>query len=289
MKKLSVTHIMIYISVFTLLTACTEPIDIELDSSFSRLSVFGEISTDSTVHNIRLTRSADYFYNQPSVGVSDAIVKISDGENEIFLTENPLNPGNYQTPSGFFGIPGKTYVLVIENVDIDKDGVMESYSASSFLPFLASQDSIRIKYSKNSFYEGTEIMLYAQDPAESIDYYAFKIIKNGILQTDSLPEIIAQDDLFFNGKYTNGITVQFLDEAKEGEQVFPGDTITLEMLGITKEYYIFIIEAQTELFGSNPLFSGPPANISTNISNGALGFFGAVNINRSSVIAPAKP
>jgi hypothetical protein len=286
--KTLITQIMLYLGVFTIITACTEPIEIELDSSYSRLCVFGEISTDTTVHKIRLTRSADYFYNKPSVGVSDAIVKISESENEILLIENPLNSGNYQTPSGFFGVPGKTYVLKIENVDIDKDGVMESYSASSFLPFLAPQDSIGIKYSKNSFYEGTEIMLYAQDPAESIDYYAFKIIKNGILQTDSLPEIIAQNDLFFNGNYTNGITVQFLDESKEGEQVLAGDTIVLEMLGITEEYYIFIIEAQTELFGSNPLFSGPPANIFTNLSNGALGFFGAVNINRSYVIAPPK-
>jgi hypothetical protein len=55
--------------------SCTEPIDIILDSSFSRLTVFGEISTDTTSHKIKLTRSADYFYNKPAEGVSDAVVK----------------------------------------------------------------------------------------------------------------------------------------------------------------------------------------------------------------------
>jgi hypothetical protein len=265
-------------------TSCTEPIDIELDNDYARLTVFGEISTDTTVHSIRLTRSADYFYNKPAEGIPGASVRISDGVNEIILSESQLIQGNYETPPDFFGIPGKSYDLYIENVDINGDGEDESYSASSFLPFLASIDSIQIKYVD----EGSEVQLYARDPAESIDFYAFKVKRNNVLQTDSLPEIHVQNDIFFNGSYTNGVTVQSLDDAKEGEKVVEGDTIVFEMFGITEEYYNFIIEAQTELFGSNPLFSGPPANISTNLSNGALGFFAAVNIKRSATIAPQK-
>lgn len=270
-------------------TACTEPIDIELGNDFTRLIVFGEISTDTTVQSIQLTRSADYFSNKPAEVVSGAIVMISDGSAEIFLTESLLSPGKYETPSDFAGVPGVTYNLAINNVDINNDGNIESYSASSTMPTLASLDSIGIKYAAYPFFKGSEILLYAQDPVESNDFYAFKLRKNGILQTDSLPEIIVQNDLLFNGSYTNGISVQYLDDDKQGERVFAGDTIVFEMYGIPQAYFNFIIEAQTEFRGSNPLFSGPPANISTNISNGALGFFAAVNIKRARVIAPKSP
>ncbi len=284
----------IYILLFTgfslySITSCTEPIDIELDSSFDRLTVYGEISTDTTTHTIRLTRSADYFYNKPAEGLSGAFVKISDGISETALTENTQIPGNYDTPENFYGLPGKTYTLVIQNVDINKDGRAETYSAISYLPFLNEPDSVKVKYANYPFFTGIEVLLYALDPAGSKDFYAFKVSRNGVLQTDSLPEIIVQSDLLFNGNYTNGVSVYFLDDSKPGEKTEAGDTITFEMYGINEEYYNFIIEAQTELFGSNPLFSGPPANILTNINNGAVGFFTAVNIKRTSAIAPQKP
>lgn len=270
-------------------SSCTEEIEIELDSSFNRLIVYGEISTDTTAHKIRLVSSADYFFNKPAEGVSGAQVTISDGFREITLTENPDQKGIYETSADYFGLVGKTYGLLIQNVDINKDGVSETYSASSFLPPVAPTDSVKLNYVKYPFFQGSELQLYARDPAESIDFYAFKVSRNGILQTDSLPEISVQSDILFNGNYTNGVSVLFLDDKKPGEQVMGGDTLVFQMMGITSQYYSFIIESQTALFGSNPLFSGPPANISTNLSNGALGFFTAINIKRTKIIAPEKP
>ncbi len=41
------------------------------------------------------------------------------------------------------------------------------------------------------------------------------------------------------------------------------------------DFYNYIIALQTETHISVPLFSGPPANLPGNISNGALGFFRA--------------
>ena len=98
-----------------------------------------------------------------------------------------------------------------------------------------------------------------------------------------------QTDDFFDGSYTNGITTQFLDDSNGTEIALPGDTVEFEINGITEEYYNFIIQAQTETFMSAPLFSGPPANIITNISNGALGFFTAYSIDRAIKIVPDYP
>jgi hypothetical protein len=55
---------------------------------------------------------------------------------------------------------------------------------------------------------------------------------------------------------------------------------------IGKDYYDFLIGAQAEIRGSNPLFSGPPANVKGNINNGAIGFFSAYSVTHSSTVTP---
>ena len=95
------------------------------------------------------------------------------------------------------------------------------------------------------------------------------------------------DDRFFNGSYTNGASIAELDQSKPEEKLSEGDTITAEVNNIGKDYANFIWDAQSELFGSNPLFSGPPANVKGNISNGAIGFFAAYSVTRAKAITHA--
>jgi hypothetical protein len=91
------------------------------------------------------------------------------------------------------------------------------------------------------------------------------------------------DDKFINGTYANGTSIYFLDQSSEYERLVAGDTVTVELNSLGKEYFNFLQEAQAELRGSNPLFSGPPANVKGNISNGAIGFFSAYSVSRASV------
>ena len=125
--------------------------------------------------------------------------------------------------------------------------------------------------------------LYSENRPETEDFYLFKVYKNGVLYTDSLSNYSTAEDRFFNGKDINGPVVQYFDEEK-GEIVEEGDTITLEMAGITKEYYDFIEAVFTETSEKIPLFSGPSANVKGNISNGALGFFAVMEVSRSTSI-----
>jgi hypothetical protein len=267
----------------SVLSQCTERIEVEVDSSFTRLAVEGYISTDTTQHKVRLTRSGDYFYNQPAQSVSDATVSISNGDSVVMLSESNEYPGLYLTDPDYYGLAGKTYTLSITGVDIDEDGVSEEYSASSELRPVNPIDSIQLEKLNGPDFTIYQVLLYALDPPVK-NFYAFKVYRNGYLITDSLHEIRVQDDVFFNGNYTFGIPVQFLNQSEKDEIILPSDTITLEINGITDKYYNFILEAQSEIFYQTPLFSGPPANISSNISNGALGFFTAYSVTRSSVV-----
>jgi Domain of unknown function (DUF4249) len=266
-----------------LLSHCTERIDVEVKSSYTRLVVEGYISTDTTRHLVKLTRSGDYFYNKPAQPVTGATVSISDGEDVEILAESIENPGLYMTNPSYYGVPGKVYTLNISRVDIDNNGETEEYSASSELRPVGSVDSIQLENISGTDFSIYEILVFAWDPPVK-NFYAFRVWKNGSLITDSLQEMIVQNDIFFNGNYAYGIPSQFLDQGKKDEIIYPGDIITLEINGITEEYYNFILEAQSETFYQTPIFSGPPANISSNISNGALGFFTAWSVTRRSVV-----
>jgi hypothetical protein len=258
--------------------------EVDLDSSYVRLCVYGEITTERKIHKVRLTRTSDYFSNTGAEGVVGAEVSISEGSNNVMLFESDSLPGLYQTGMPVAGVVGRTYNLNISNVDVDNDGRMESYSASSYLPPVSQVDSIRLTYYTSSFFSGWQVQLYSLDPVDRKDFYAFKIYKNDTLLTDSISEYACQSDELFNGNYTNGITVHILMDDKPDEKVDIGDKITFELNGITEEYYNFILEAQTEIAPKIPLFSGPGANVHSNISNNAVGFFTAYSVSKSSVL-----
>ncbi len=263
-----------------ILSSCTERIEIELDSTYTRLIVEGIITTDTMAHKVILTKSSDYYSSTPPPAVSDASVTINDGVETITLTENDTMPGYYETSPDYFGIPGKLYSLEIELSE--EIGGSKKFSATSELRPVAPIDSIDIEY--NDRWEVWEIQIYALDPPTE-DFYAFEVYKNSILMTDTINKMGITDDRFFNGNYTNGVTVYYLVKEYEAENVYPGDTVVLRMNGITNEYYNFVRELYEETFAyRNPLFNGPPANISSNISNGGLGFFTAYSSSYGSTV-----
>ncbi len=281
----NITTILIILAISILLWNCTERIEINLDSTYSRLVVEGQVTSDTTAHWVRLSETSDYFYNQVAPAVTGAQVSLDDGVSVHMLTESATLPGRYHTSPDYHGIPGRTYTLRIGNVDIDKDGEPEDYSAASMMNPVNPIDSIKIEWF-DTFFSGYQVRIWAWDSPQP-DWYAFKVRKNGILLTDTLYEVIVQSDEFFNGNYTYGIPSQFLSTDKPDEVVEVGDTITFEINGITEEYYKYVIEAQSQVFTQTPLFSGPPANIRTNFNNGAIGFFEAYSVNYSSTIATA--
>jgi len=268
----------IMLGIIAILYSCTEKMDIELEDSYTRLVVEGRFSTDTTIHQVRLTKTSSYFYNNPAPPVRGAIVTISDGVNTIVLTENAIHPGIYETPANTYGVIGKSYQLFIKNVDIDNNGVKEEYSANSTIYSVNTIDSIAMKY--NTHFDAWEVKVYVFDPPTE-DYYLFNIYKNNKLITDTITEPLVVDDRLYNGNYTNGIAVGYLRDRKPDEMAYVGDTIGLEIWRITKEFYQFMFELKNTVRPSTPLFSGPPANVKGNISNGAVGYFAAYSISRA--------
>lgn len=287
MKTLNRSYKYLFILAFVGVS-CTERMDISLDSTYTHLVVDAEITTDTMAHCVHLANSADYFYNQELSPVTGADVKVTDGTDTLDFTEKSETPGYYYSPSDFYGIAGRTYTLLINNIDINADGETEKYYATSYLPPVATPDSINVLKAKVSYFD-YEIMFYGQDPADTHDYYMFKLRRNNVMLTDTLTEASYSDDEMYNGLYLSNISVYSLFKSNQDQNIVAGDTLTLEFSGITKGYFKFLDELRAETQGSSPM-GGQPANLSTNFNDADMvsGFFSAYSIKRVSHIVRAS-
>ena len=268
------------------MVSCTEVIDIELDSTYRRLVVYGTISTDSIRHQVKLTTTSDYFSNKPSPTVTGALVELEfDGKTMQFEEQDTI-AGLYLAPFAFRGEPGTEYLLHISQVDVDGNGEFEIYNAASTMPGGVRLDSISLNYTLTPWWSGWEVYMYALDPPTR-DWYGIKVWKNSDLLTDTLISYLVFPDDFYNGGYLYyGYAVAYLNDSTERERLYPGDTVTFELNQIDKSYYDFVGDAQWEIIGYNPLFSGPSANVRSNVDNGAQGIFAAYSIQRTSAAVP---
>lgn len=278
MKTLKITILPILL--FAALSSCTERIDLPLDESSFRLVVEGEVTTDTAAHSVYLTKSTSYYYNQEPPVVTGASVNITDGENVYELMEE--EPGIYRTKTDFHGIVGVRYTL---NIKLSSPlGGFTDYTSSSVIASMVTLDSVSLQYFPEFGDMGLwEVKCRLQD-SPLADFYRFELYRNKHLITHKLSKWQVTDDNFFNGLYAAGIIVDYLDQSSDNEKLVIGDTLTVELNCISREFYSFIQEAQSELRGSNPLFSGPGANVKGNISNGAIGFFAAYPVSRAYAI-----
>ncbi|MBU1371004.1 MAG: DUF4249 domain-containing protein [Bacteroidetes bacterium] len=266
--------------VLGLFSACTETIDIELDQSFTRLVVDGQISTDTMAHLVRLSQSANYFSNTEPAAVSGASVVVDDGSQAITLLEYPERSGMYYTPANYYGIPGNDYLLSVSLPEAIGESI--NYEATNTMPQTAFQlDSIQLEFRNPPGF--WMVKLFAMDPPTT-DFYRLDVLRNGLILTDTAYRTAILDDRLINGNNTNGITVMFLYE----DEVMPGDTISLIMSAISKDYYEFLLELRNESGFSNPLFGGPPANISSNLREGGLGYFATRKTSSVSLVADSS-
>lgn len=263
------------------IVSCTEEIDFDLNTEASRLVVEGEISTARAKHLVKLTKTTSYFNDEEAPLVTDALITISDGDTTWSLVEE--KPGHYYTPY-ILPIPNKTYSL-----NIVSDG--ETYTASDYMETTLTVDSINVKKDLEFDFEENEelpfysIFLFAEEPSGLGDGYVWKywIKKPDTAWKDMTPRFLDwayTDDEFIDGNRPDDGWEIFgyipLDEFPKGTE------IRMESYRVSTIYidFLYAMQAQTDRTG---FFDGPPANIPSNVSNGALGFFSAVAVDTSRV------
>ena len=260
------------------LSGCEEVIIIDIDQAPPQLVIDALVSNEDTIHTVRITRSAD-FSTSGSENVSDAIVEVRDNLGNIFNYTH--NPEGYDSLNGYYfsdqKFAGQQYIIYSLDVTVDNN----SYTASDTLKPITSIDSLSIQVDQAAVddpeNEGDiyQILLYAQEPQETVDFYYFKFYRDGLIDIDANRNVFVFDDKVL-GSSLDGLPspIRF----KEGELA------SVEIYSLTREQFVYFVDMGNILNSDGGMFSPPPANPRTNISGGALGIFQVSGISRGSIL-----
>jgi hypothetical protein len=248
--------------------SCEDVIEIDLNNVEPRIVIEGVITDRPASVSVRISRTGDYFNPSVFPGVSGAAVCISDDDgNTVLLSESA--PGFYGTPD-IRGIQGRTYSLRVE-----VEG--ETYTATSTMPEHIYIDNLRCYYKdevkneageKESNYEAA---CFFTDRMGVDDYCRIVFVRN----SDTL-----SDYHLYNGKWSDGNRISYVaDGFREGDTVLAG------LFSMDEQMFDYFWTLQSVIASDGGGLSGwAPANPNTNLSNGALGYFGAFSVTGSGLI-----
>lgn len=274
MKKILRTILAVII--LGLSVACEEVVIIDLDQTDTILVVDGLLTDRNQVHQVRLSQSID-FYGSDIPPVTQAIVEVEDGSgNRFSYTHNPegydsLN-GIYFSDFAFQGQIGQYYTLTVK-----LEGV--SYEATDTLRFVTAIDSLSVKEDptavKDPDNDGEiyQIILYAQEPQATRDFYYFRFYRDAM--PESSDQVYAFDDEAL-GSTLDGLPSPVL--FREGE------VASVEIYSLTREQFVYYSDLSNILNSDGGMFSPPPANPRSNLSNGALGLWQVSAISEASIL-----
>ncbi|MDR3235945.1 MAG: DUF4249 domain-containing protein [Prevotellaceae bacterium] len=281
---------MLILALCVMLTSCTERIDLTTNNAAPRLVITGYITTEARQHTVSVSQTMPYLGAAEHITFSHAVVKIND--DELSAAGN----GVYVTDSSFCGVPGHTYKLDVE-LDYNGDGVSERYTAETTMPPMHTLDSITLfpAFENMPADDPTILVLvHFQDLGNVINTFGAHLYINDTLYSNKIQRYFLNPfDLYAaDGMYINFLPYALRKEMRwDNEQrkyIYSGDTITVELNMIAPDYFEFIRTASLEISGGNPLFAGPPANVPSNISGGALGYFGSYTISRATTVLSDK-
>ena len=247
-----------------LAVACKKVITLNLNNAAPQVVIEGNVTNQPGPYQVTITKSVAFYNSNVFPVISGAEVTITDSNLNIVdsLTENPA--GTYST-SKLVGTIGHTYILDVKNAG-------QEFRASSTMPQQINMDSITFISNSGFGKPLTNPVINFQDPAGVYNAYNFVETINGMPSK----QIFLFDDRLSDGKY---VTKQLFNDSN---YIRPGDMVTIEMQCIDKNVFSYL----KELSNSDPTNGQPtsPADPTTNLSNGALGYFSAHTSQKKSAV-----
>jgi hypothetical protein len=252
----------IAISVIIFLTGCTKTIDVQLRSAPPQIVIEGNITSSGGPYYITINKTVPFDAENIYPPVSGAIVTVLDSNDNVLDRFRETYGTGYYTSQNLNGQAGHTYKLLVII-----DG--EIYTASSTMPEYVGMQSITFTETK-IFNETRNLpQVNFQDPAGVTNYYVFTLLVNGA----PYKAFYALDDRLSDGRFIK--QQLYMDSA----YIQRNDIVTVVMASVDKNIYNYFNVLQSNSGNSTTTPSNPPSNI----SNGALGYFGAENTDLKSV------
>ena len=274
---------LLYIVGILCLQACTEPIEFDLDEQ-------GEpkIAIDAIIDNLPgqdtvIIRKTSSFYEPLGKDlVTGASVALGSSSGLVNFTAVPNKPGYYVSPMDFQGVPGETYTI-----SVLADGI--NYEATERMPLVVIPDTAFLEKNTTIPFEPENtddgdrwysFKVSFQEPVGIENYYYLRYIINGEDRSENLADYAGYvEDTFFSDQYLKNADLGTL-------YIFPNDTVDFYFGSINKTGYEIWSALVEEAEFRGGFFDGPPANIPSNWTNGALGLFMPIAYSTRKVIAP---
>jgi len=257
----------------TLFFGCQKVVSIDLNNANPRLVIEGVVTDQAGPYSVKLSKSADYFaptlYYPP---VSGAVVVLADNFGQVDTLKESIS-GTYLS-STLLGVGGSSYSMFV-SVDGDQ------YNAASSMPKKVFIDTLYALARNASRGEGPGYDIYVgfKDPPEPGNYYRINATSSVVIPTDSID---GRRYRLFTDKFTNGN--EMVERIRAGRLVTAGDTITVSLCSIDEAAYNYFNTLNDILMSDRAPTSLSPANPTTNISNGSLGYFAAYTVDTKQIV-----
>jgi hypothetical protein len=263
----------IFFSSIILLTSCESVIEIDLDYMKPKLVIEGVINDFDHKCIIKLSKTTDYFNHKANPTVSGAVITLTDDSGTL-VNFNETEPGIY-TEESIQTKPDINYTL-----NILSEG--DKYVANATIPHKVNIDSLTCLYNPESiFYEvGYVVSCHFSDPLEFRNFYRLKTYNINDRTKAKNSKDLYNDDI------CNGNRVEWSWTYDVFQQ---SDTVVVELYTLDVQTYDYYKTLFPISGGAEMMSMATPANPKTNISNGALGYFGAYAVSRDTIIiSPSK-
>jgi len=253
-----------------LLISCEKQTDTPIKAKDLNLVVVDATLTDEHItQSIRLTESVTELNAVPKPYTGASVI-ISDPDHPpFFLTEQSEDPGVYQLPGSFTAHPNAEYTL-----QISKDG--KTYTAKTFMVPVGPFVRLRVqKDASNRLFH----IVWVANPYDALHPSMFEILLDWskVPGYTTMPPESCKARLYYYTLPTIDVSQIF---SPEMEQIkFPlGTKIIERKYSLNPDYAEFIRALISETNWKGGLFDSAPANVPSNLSEGAVGFFAACSV-----------
>jgi hypothetical protein len=115
------------------------------------------------------------------------------------------------------------------------------------------------------------LKISAYEPPPEGQFYRIDIYLNDTLLTDEIAEYVYLSDFLVNDRYLTEIEIYDLPQERIELDT---NLIRIVLFSVSEEEIYFLNELIYETYGNGSIFSGPPANIRSNIENTSGGLDG---------------
>lgn len=254
--------IMFVLFAVTLLLGCEETIVLDLDQTEPVVVIEGLITNQEVRQYVKLSKTTDFYAPQAAVPLEGATVWITDNEGHEYPFQES-RPGFYESVEVFAGVIGRTYYMQVDDGGKRFQASEKMYSVTTVdsLAFRPAEDldSTDVEESRN-----LEVLVYLNEPQDEDNYYLAKFYRNGEHLNDDGTTVFYFNDDVLNGR---------IQDFPLPDYFAVGDSARAELYSISAEAFRFFADLEKILNNDGGLFSGIPANASTNIEGGAIGYF----------------